>query len=449
MSFHSHYPSEQAHLYADAAGLSRTSPWILPLREQMKLWDEMLEERLNTVLPLAMDRAGVDLWLVVTSENNEDPLTRSLLPAALFEPRGKMLLVFVRTPEGVKRLSLSRPASIEHLYDNPWYGIGPGFDWKGHQIQAPSITQWACLRQVVEQYRPRTIAINRDEGAPVANGLRATDEKRILEALGEEWAGALVSAQAVATTWMETRTPREMSVFVTAAQIAHAIIDEAFSSRMIIPYVTTNDDVRFYMMQRVLELGLTPTFECTVAVFRKGLPGMHNNPIVIEPGDVIHCDFGLRYMNLCTDAQELGYVLRPGEEDAPEGLKRALAEGNRLQDIVMGCMAPGKSGNQILREAREQAIGEGLKPTVYCHPLGYHPHAAGTVIGNFGNQGGSPAGEVPFSDNTAHALELNAKVDIPEWDGQELMCCLEAEILFREGRALYMNAQQRRFHLVK
>jgi Xaa-Pro aminopeptidase len=420
----------------------------LPLREQMRLWDEILTERFESVLPAAMARAELDMWLTVTSENNEDPVTRSLLPAALMEPRGKMLLLFVRDGDAVRRLSISRPASIEHLYENPWYGIGPGTDWKGHHIPSPAGTQWECLREIVERYAPRRIGVNRDEAGGAADGLRASDDQLLRAALGDKWASRLVSAREAVTCWLETRTDREISLYASGTRIAHQIIDEAFSPAHIVPYVTTNDDVRFYMMQRAQEMGLPPTFECTVAVFRHGLPGMHNEPILIQPGDVVHCDFGLKYMNLCTDAQELGYVLKPGETQPPEGLQNALRITNRLQDIVRAAMKPGVSGNDALRSAREAALAEGISPTVYCHPIGYHPHAAGPAVGRFGNQGPSSAGAPLFYDHTAHALELNALVPIPEWDGQELMCCLESEIWLCGEEALFLYEQPRRYHLI-
>lgn len=420
----------------------------LPLRQQGKVWDEILTERLETVMPRALESANADMWVIITCESNEDPLTRSLLPSDLFDPRGKMFFVFVRTPEGVRRLSLSRPAGIEHLYENPWYGIGPGTDWKGHIIVPPTTTQWECLRQIVEQYDPARIAINMDEEVTYANGLRATDERQLRAALGEKYAARLVSSADAVVTWLSVRVPREAQMLYNAVRISHSIINDAFTSGLIIPYVTTNEDVRYYMMQRLYDMGLVPSFEASVAVFRHGLPGMHNNPITIEPGDVVHCDFGLKYMNLCTDAQELGYVLRPGETEVPAGLLEALRVTNRLQDIVRSNMRPGVKGNEALLRAREQAKEEGINATVYCHPIGYHTHAAGPVVGHFGNQAPCAQGEFAYLKDTAHALELNARVNIPEWDGEELMCCLEGEVYVGEEETFFIYKQPDHYHLI-
>ncbi|MDR2505307.1 MAG: M24 family metallopeptidase [Oscillospiraceae bacterium] len=444
------------------------------VREQARIWDETLSERLDLVMPEALKDAGLDMWVVVTNENCEDPLTRSLLPSALTEPRGKMVFAFIMTREGkLRKMSVSRIAGIEDVYENPWYNAGPGIDWKGHDIEAPKETQWECLARLANEFGCKRIGICNDSRLSEANGLCIDDFENIKNALGEvnhpaksaepprqicgfvgdpgELAGTperLVGAADAAVHWLSVRTEREAAQYKAAARMAHEIIDEAFSTDVIVPYVTTNDDVRWYMMQRVHDLGLTYTFECSVAVFRSGMPGMHNTPTVILPGDVVHCDFGLRFLNLCTDAQELGYVLRPGEANAPNGLLRALAITNRLQDIVRGNMIPGRNGNDALLASREQAAEEGINATVYCHPIGYYPHGAGPSVGRFSNQKSGAWGDRLFRDNTAHALELNAKVPIPEWNGQELMCCLESEVFISGGVARHLAAQPTLFHLI-
>lgn len=420
----------------------------LPLREQAALWDEVLAERFETVLPAAMQAGNLDMWLTITSENNEDPIGRSLLPAALLEPRGQMLLLFAKSGGRVRRYSISLPCGIEHLYENPWYRIGPNTDWKGHQMTAPANSAWDCLRDLVAQAKPKRIGINQSLAVSVANGLRASDRDRLVKTLGPEFAPCLTSAQDTLVAWMETRTPKEIEIYRTAVAIAHGIIEETFSGQYIKPGVTTNDDLRFHMMQRAANLGLMPTFDCSVAVFRHGLEGMHNETIVIEPGDVVHCDFGLRYMNLCTDAQELAYVRKVGESGSPEGLLHALRQTNQLQTIVREAMRPGVSGNEALLQARQTAAQQGIDATIYCHPIGYHPHAAGPSVGRFSNQQPAVAGEPRFRANSAHALELNARVAVPEWDGQTLMCCLESEIWIDQNETRYLYRQPTAFHII-
>ena len=87
-------------------------------------------------------------------------------------------------------------------------------------------------------------------------------------------------------------------------------------------------------------------------MLKKALDFLHKESgIVIERGDVLHTDFGITAMRLNTDTQHMGYVLRAGETDVPAGLKHALENGNKLQDIVLRESAPGRTGNEILRDS--------------------------------------------------------------------------------------------------
>jgi hypothetical protein len=165
---------------------------------------------------------------------------------------------------------------------------------------------------------------------------------------------------------------------------------------------------------------------------------------VIYPGDLLHCDFGITYLRLNTDVQELAYVLRPEETELPEYLRKALASGNRLQDIMTGFFKVGMTGNQILALSLRKAEQDGLVAQIYSHPVGYHGHAAGTTIGMWDMQGGVPGnGEYPLNENTAYAIELNAKVKIPEWNNKEVRVMLEEQGLFINGKVHYIDGRQK------
>src|SRR5438093_13710532 len=97
------------------------------------------------------------------------------------------------------------------------------------------------------------------------------------------------------------------------------------------------------MRQRVNDLGFGTWFHTDVDVQRRGVDLSDSGAVVIQRGDVLHCDFGITALGLNTDTQHMGYVLRPGERDIPEGLKQALKNSNRLQDILLTEMRPGRS----------------------------------------------------------------------------------------------------------
>ncbi len=419
---------------------------ILPLREQYQLRDKWLKERLDLLLPEVMARAGIDMWVVITDEYNEDPVTKCLLPSALRNAVGKMILVFTLSEGKFIKETISRPSGIEDIYINSWYNI-TDTDWKGKQIKKPTTTEFEHLKALLEKYQPKKIGINVDRHSAYCDGLSHTNYSLLTEAIGS-FADRLVGARQVSIGFMEARTQDEIAAYKEIVPLAHSIIADAYTKNVITPGVTTNDDVRFYMMQRVVDLGLDPWFDCTVGIFRKGMPGLHNNTMIILPGDLIHCDFGFEYLGLHTDTQELCYIPLEGESAPPAGLVNALKVTNRLQDIVMSTMAEGKTGNQVLAESIEAAKGEGIVPQIYTHPLGVFGHAPGAFMGSFSNQGPSARGDYPIYNNTAYSLELNAKVPVPEWDGEVLMCCLETDILFSDNKATFLAPRQEKLHVL-
>jgi hypothetical protein len=157
----------------------------------------------------------------------------------------------------------------------------------------------------------------------------------------------------------------------------------------------------------------------------------------------VHVDFGITYLGLSTDTQQHAYVLKDGEDAPPAGLARGLATGNRAQDILTGCFAAGRSGNEILACAREKAAAEGIRATIYTHPLGYHGHGAGPTIGLWDQQEGVPGrGDYPLFARTAYAIELGVKVAVPEWDGAEVNVMLEEDAWFDGERVRYLDGRQ-------
>ncbi|MFP3951457.1 MAG: M24 family metallopeptidase [Candidatus Bathyarchaeia archaeon] len=233
-------------------------------------------------------------------------------------------------------------------------------------------------------------------------------------------------------------------------EITHAIIAEAFSSRVIQPGVTETDDVVWWMRQKIRDLGLRAWFQPSVDI---QAPGQRYDDdekrTLILPGDLLHCDIGFYYLGLATDVQQNAYVLRPGEVDAPWGLKAALKDANRLQDLHAENMVEGRTGNEILQATREQAEEEGIVPSVYTHPIGYHGHAAGPTIGLWDMQEGVPGrGDYPLYNNTCYAIELNAKKTVPGWGDQEVRMALEQDAAFIDDRLYFMAGRQTKLHLI-
>ncbi len=420
---------------------------ILPYRMAEKVKDAWLKERFETVLPVVMQRSGIDTWVIACNEYNEDPVLPTITPTAMFTARRLTILVFHLEQDGtVKRLALTRPnVGLDDFYQAVWINQ-KGSSWCPQPELAE--TQFECLNRIVTELKSEKIGLNISDHYAFADGLSKSLYDRIYRALSEENRRKITSAEKVAVGWLETRCQSEMDAYGGIVQIAHAIIDEAFSSRVVLPGVTTNADVKYFMLQRVIDLGLQPWFDFEVSIIRRGRGSIYSEEIIL-PGDILHCDFGLIYLGLYTDTQENAYVLKKGETDAPEYLKKILKDTNRLQDIVCRNFAEGRTGNEILKLSLEQAKAEGLKPCVYTHPIGNHGHAAGTTIGLWDQQDGVEyTGDYPIHDNTAYSLELNCTFDVEQWD-TTFSLGLETDILFTKGKTYFLSGRQENYHLIR
>jgi Xaa-Pro aminopeptidase len=417
-------------------GTASRIPQVLGLKEQAAVYDGWLNLRLEKILPEIMRRDGIDLWLIICQEYNEDPVYLSLVPwNSLSARRLSMLVLFARGEgKGVEKFSVGR------------YGIGSLYPsiWKPDKED-----QWQALAAAVKSRNPKHIGIDESETFAFGDGLSSTLKKRLVQALGPEYAKRLISAERLAVGWLERRLPEELEVYPQIVSIAHAIIAAAFSSEVITPGVTKTADVEWWMWEKVRALGLETWFNPSISIQRpKTSP--HKDGDVIHRGDLLHCDFGIVYLKLATDTQQMAYVLNEGEQDAPQGLKDALAQGNRLQDILMAEMKAGLTGNQILATALKRAKEEGLKPSIYTHPLGVHGHAAGPTIGLWDMQGGVPgAGDYPLYEDTVHSIELNIRAAVPEWGQQEIQIALEQDASFTRSGARFLDQRQTRLHLIK
>jgi Xaa-Pro aminopeptidase len=420
----------------------------LPLREQADVRDRWLTQRLLDLLPGLMDRAGIDLWLVIGREYNEDPVLATLLPATWLSARRRTILVLHRSDDGVTPAAVSR------------YPVGQFLPaWSADEAPGPPTeeSQWAAVRRIVQQADPRRIGIDVSESFALADGLSHTEHRLLTEALGP-YADRLVPAEELAVGWLETRLPEEIRALHALNRLVHEVIDEAYSPAVIRPGTTTALDVAWWLRQRFHDLGVEPWFQPTVMLQRAGVPLVEERDTllpavpydaVIEPGDLVHCDVGLASLGLRTDTQRNGYVLRDGETAAPDGLRAALRTGNRMQDLTTAALTVGRTGNEVLAAARAAAAAEGIDADVYSHPVGFHGHGAGPAIGQWDAQDGvRGAGDYPVHPDTAYALELAVRRPVPEWGGQCVRMALEQGIALTADGVEYLDDRQTELILI-
>jgi hypothetical protein len=427
------------------AGASNWQDKILPLRQQADITNGWLKKRLSTILPEIMRREGMDMWLVIAREYNEDPVLLSLLPAPMMSARRRTMLVFYAPLDGpFEALAIANAGiGLDGYYTAVWD--------KSRTAQAAE-SQWACLRRVVAERQPRRIGINVAEDFAFGDGLTKHEYDALMAALGEELAARCHSAERVAVGWLERRLPEELHAAGGINLMAHGIIGEAFSSRVVHPGVTTAADVAWWLRERAHRLGLSCWFQPTVSIQRRGeqLSDIGVSPdAVILPGDLLHCDFGLHYLGLATDTQQNAYVLRLGEDSPPAGLTEALSIANRQQDALAQSMVAGQSGNEILAAVLARMQREGICGRMYTHPIGYHGHGAGPIIGLYDQQDGVPGrGDYPLFDDTLFSFEMYIEHAVPEWDHQPVKLATEQIVAFTGGAVHYLGGRQTALHLI-
>ena len=415
------------------------------LREQAAEQQAWLEARLDRVLPALMSEYGVDMWILSMREYAEDPVFWSITAPTTFAARRRSIYVMTLQPDGtVERLALG--------------GGSQGGVFEAYRSTRPAPTQdtgelvgdeqWQLLRELIEDRNPANIALNIDAEWAFSDGLHAGEREVLEEALGP-YVERVVREPRLAMNYIALRIPEMMPRYRKVMETVHAVISEAFSNAVITPGETTTDDVIWWLRQRVQELGYQVWFQPSVDATRQG-SGRISGATVIQPGDLLWTDFGVIAMNLHTDTQHLGYVLKPGETEAPAGLQRCLADSNRMQELLLEEMEPGRTGNEILASTLARISAEGITGTVYTHPIGDHGHGAGPLIGRWDGQEGVPVrGDAVLLPSTWHSIELQATRAIPEWGGEPANCRQEEEAyLDADGARHWVYRRQEGFHLV-
>lgn len=417
---------------------------ILPMRERAEAIDQIIDERIATVLPDLMERTDIDIWVIISREYNEDPIIKTFLPSTWQTARRRTILLISNPGEGksLETLAVARYA-VGDTFIKAW-------DKELHG------DQWQRLAQLIEERNPKKIGVNYSDTFALADGITRTEYELFMQALAPKFRERVVSAENLAVGWLETRSQQEITIYQQICRIAHEILAAGLTSEVIQPGITTTNDVAWWYRDRIRELKLTTWFHPSVSIQRESSPALdakasilaRHDDNVILPGDLLHVDFGITYLRLNTDTQQHAYVLKPGEQEAPEELNTAMKNGNRLQDILTNEFVTGRSGNEILANALAKAKDEGIKPSIYTHPIGFHGHAAGPTIGMWDQQDGVPGGgDYTLFPNTAYSIELYAETDISSW-GKPVRIKLEEDAMFDGKDVYYIDGRQKEIFLI-
>ncbi len=405
------------------AGLNAQPTLILNQQEQAKVIDEILEDRLDNLLPELMRREGIDMWVIISREYNEDPVMKTMLPSTWLSARRRTMMVFYDKggDHPLEKIAIAR-YDVGKLLKGAWdLNVFPD--------------QWEALVEVIKDRNPKKIGINKSAYFALADGLVNTEYEQLMEKLPADYKKRVTTAERLAIAWLETRSERELQIYPMICHLGHQILQEGLSEKNIHPGITTTTEVEWQLRQLVIDYGLQTWFHPSVSVQRAAqgnqefLRSFSRRPDqeVIQMGDLLHVDFGITYLRLNTDQQQHFYVLKPDEKEVPAYLQAALKKGNRLQDILTTNFKAGRTGNEILSAALDQAKAEGITGSIYTHPIGLHGHAAGPAIGMWDKQQGVPGtGDYELYPNTAYSIELFAASEIPAW-GKTVRIMLEED----------------------
>jgi Xaa-Pro dipeptidase len=432
-----------APIYAQTRKSNESLPKLLSVRDQQAVRETWLKKRLDMMLLPMMRQQKIEMWIVTNEEFHADPVTAHIAPPIPYVGRRDFFIFADRGGDKLDRLALVRYPE-EHL--KYFFEI----------LNPPGRDIPATLRRIVEERNPKTIALNMGGTRGATTGVTQDAFKFLSDTLGQNYVSRFVSAGPLIVEYMDTRLPEELEHYRTAVELTEVLTRRAFSNEVITPGKTTVGDVRWWFLQQVNNVGLDVWFQPDLRVQRQAQEtgktqqflSVAEESMVIQRGDVIHIDCGLNYLGLSTDWQKMGYVLREGEKDAPEGLKQALANTNRLQDVLFTHIKPDAKGFEVYDATMADMKNLGIEAMIYSHSVGNQGHALGASIDFRRPAAGAPQ-EPPFREGSYTSIELNTTTPVKEWGGQKVTIMMEDDAYLTKNGMKWFRPRQTAFYLIR
>ena len=425
------------------------APELLSWSEQIEVREQWLLKRYEMLLPMMRER-GIGMWIVVNEEFHDDPLTEYVAP-----PRphvgGRDIFVFIDAgDEGLRRMALTgyQEENVARFFELPRLSPDPALRRSTVEV----------LRDLYEEYRPGKIALGIGGRRGMTRSLTHESYVYLSEAMGPEATGRFMSAADLIDEYLNTRIPEELPHYETLVHLTEVLARRALSNEVITPGVTTVGDIRRWLYDALWDNGVTTWFQPDLRVQRRDVEeessgsflAVAREETVIERGDLVHLDFGISYMGLDSDWQKMAYVLRDGESDVPDGLKRAMANTNALQDALIRASRPGLSGAEVYEATMAEMERQGIEAMIYSHPLGNHGHGMGASIDFRSAQSGSQdRAAMRLRRGSYIAIELNTTTPIPEWDNEEVTIMGEDPAHLTDEGWVFFRPRQEEFYVIR
>lgn len=382
-------------------------------------WTMKAAKMREHLLPL-MRRHDVDLWAVISRENAPDPVVE------LFGGHGitgwyghrNAYLFFDAGEAGLETTVIGTHLSghLARFYDT--------IRSYGEEGLKPHLQAYLAERA------PARIAINQSRTISMADGLTAELKDYLLDVLGPGGAARLVSSEPLLTDYVSVHTPEEDAVEAEAAQATWDILRRALSNEVITPGETTLMDVHYWITAERKRQNFEFNFAASLDLqrFRDGaVVSMDDSEDpVIERGDLLHVDFGVRQSGIVNDQQKMAYVLREGESAPPAGLVQAFADSVRAGELHAAEVLPGRTGIEIKTRSEDAAAAAGIDLLAYSHVQGYWVHDAGTWTTFDWPERYGAHPRVPIKGGEWFSLEYRTRTAVPEW-GDQLVSMMREE----------------------
>lgn len=436
-----------------AQSLKEQMPHLLPWSQQIAVREGWLVKRHAMLLEM-MRRHNVDMWIVVNEEFHDDPMTEYVAPPRPYTGN-RDIFVFVDAGEkGLKKIAVTgySQESVGHFFE------------KSNEAQ---IDQAKEMRALWDAYHPAHIALGIDGKRGVTRSLTRSSYDYLAKSMGPEAAKHFVPAQDLITEYLETRLPEEFETYKQMVIVTDLITKRGLSNEAITPGKTTVGEVVSWFYDQMWESHVTTWFAPHLRIQHKGLTLERERghlrdaewSDVFQPGDVIHLDFGITYMGLNTDWQKMAYILKPGETDAPAGLKQAMKNMNAVQDaLTLRAARPGRTGAEVYKLAMDEMAQKGIEAMIYSHPIGNQGHGLGAWMDARVAQAEQEAKQAPVDSNLSTvqrlrkgaylSVELNAQTPVPEWGGQKVFIMGEDDAYLTDDGYKFFIPRQTEFYLI-
>lgn len=303
------------------------------------------------------------------------------------------------------------------------------------------------LRDTITHLNPNQIAVNTSRNNVHADGLTHAMYEILCDYLKETpYADRFVSAEPIINAMRGRKTQAELERIRKAVEITDEIYKKTFD---FIKVGMTEIHIGEYMHRLAQEYGAGlawPAENCPAVNSGPNSPVGHNGPteIKVEPGHIIHFDFGVKYEDYCSDIQRLVYVLRDGETEAPPEVQRGFITIRTAIEESREAMKPGVIGNSIDVIAREILVDAGYPE---------YQHALGHQLGRVAHDGGALLGPLweKYGDDPKLELEvgqvftIEPGLAVPDYG----YIALEEDVVMTENGAEYIGEPQRELILIR